>query len=323
MPTHNSMLVNLVERFALLAVWAVLIAGFGLALPHAFLSWANFAAMAATYAPAAVLAIALIIPITAGDFDLSAGANLTLSACVIGVLNVHHGVPVGVATAAALGIGGLVGAVNALFIVRFAMPSLVVTLGTSSLMLGLVQWLTNSATISGISGALVNAMVGARVLGLPLAFYYVVLLTAVGFYVFEYTPLGRRLLFVGQGREVARLNGVDVDLVRGGALVMSGLLAALAGAFYAGVLGSADPSSGQNLLLPAFAAAYLGATTIVPGRFNPIGAVAAVYFLATGIIGLTMLGVPLWVTDVFNGAALILAVLISQIARGRSATDLT
>jgi ribose transport system permease protein len=88
------------------------------------------------------------------------------------------------------------------------------------------------------------------------------------------------------------------------------------------VLGSADPSSGQNLLLPAFAAAYLGATTIFPGRFNPVGSVAAVYFLATGITGLTMLGVPLWVTDIFNGAALILAVLISQIVRGRSTGDL-
>ena len=313
---------GILGRFALVGVWALLIAGFSLAMPGVFLSWANFTAMFGSSAPAAMLAIALIIPITAGDFDLSVGANLTLSACIIGVLNAQHGVPIGLAIVAALGAGALVGAVNALFIVGFAIPSLVVTLGTSSLLMGLVQWLTNSATISGISASLVNAVVGTRVLGVPLAFYDVIVVALLGFYVFEFTPLGRRLLFVGLGREVARLNGVDVGRVRAGAVIGAGLISALAGVIYAGVLGSSDPSSGQSLLLPAFAAAYLGATTIFPGRFNPIGSVAAVYFLATGITGLTMLGVPLWTTDVFNGAALIMAVLISQIARGRSVAEM-
>ncbi|WP_281167475.1 ABC transporter permease [Rubellimicrobium thermophilum] len=141
-------------------------------------------------------------------------------------------------------------------------------------------------------------------------------------YVFDFTPLGRRLLFVGRGREVARLNGIAVDRVRAGALVVSGLLSAAAGILYAGVLGSADPYSGLNFLLPAFAAAFLGATAIIPGRFNPWGALVAVYFLATGITGLTMMGIPLWVTNVFNGAALILAVTISQITRRREVSDI-
>jgi ribose transport system permease protein len=321
-PPAGRRLVGILGRFALVGVWALLIAGFSLVMPGVFLSWANFTAMFGSSAPAAMLAIALIIPITAGDFDLSVGANLTLSACIIGVLNAQHGVPVGLAITAAICAGALVGALNALFIVGFAIPSLVVTLGTSSLLMGLVQWLTNSATISGISVSLVNAVVGTRVLGVPLAFYDVVVVALLGFYVFEFTPLGRRLLFVGLGREVARLNGVDVGRVRAGALIGAGLISALAGVIYAGVLGSSDPSSGQSLLLPAFAAAYLGATTIFPGRFNPIGSVAAVYFLATGITGLTMLGVPLWTTDVFNGAALIMAVLISQIARGRSVAEM-
>jgi ribose transport system permease protein len=110
--------------------------------------------------------------------------------------------------------------------------------------------------------------------------------------------------------------------VRAGALIASGVLAAAAGVLYAGVLGSADPSSGLSFLLPAFAAAYLGATTIVPGRFNPWGAIVATYFLATGITGLSMLGIPLWVTNVFNGGALILAVTVSQLTRGREVPDI-
>ena len=126
----------------------------------------------------------------------------------------------------------------------------------------------------------------------------------------------------GGGREVARLVGINVGRVRAGCLIASSTLATVAGIIYVGVLGAADPVSGLNFLLPAFAAAYLGATSIVPGRFNPWGAFIAVYFLSSGITGLSMLGIPLWVTSLFNGGALILAVTLSQFARGREQMDL-
>lgn len=313
---------RLFERVALLLVWALLIGGFGAAMPQSFPTWGNFSIMFASYAPAALLALAIIVPLTAGDYDLSVGATLTLSSSVIGVLNVWQGIPILWVLLIVVGIGTLVGLINALFIIFFRVPSLVVTLGTTSLMSGIVQWITNSSTIGGIDNNLINAVVGVSFLGVPLAFYYALVAAVIMWYVFDYTPLGRKLLFVGRGREVARLNGIAVDRVRLGALVTSGVISAVAGILYAGVLGSADPYSGLNYLLPAFAAAFLGATTILPGRFNPWGAIVAVYFLATGITGLSMLGIPLWVTNVFNGGALILAVTISQLTRGREASDI-
>lgn len=313
---------RLFERIALLVVWLGLVVVYGLVLPQSFLSWGNFSILFASYSPAAMLALAIIVPLTAGDYDLSVGATLTLASALIGVLNVWMHWPILAVLAVAVLTGVVVGLINALFILFFRIPSLVVTLGTTSVMTGLAQWITNSSTIGGIDEGLVMAVVGGRLFGVPYAFYYA-LIAAVGmWYVFDYTPIGRRLLFVGRGREVARLNGISVDRVRLGALVTSGVLSALAGILYAGVLGSADPYSGLNFLLPAFAAAFLGATTILPGRFNPWGVIAAVYFLATGITGLTMLGIPLWVTNVFNGGALILAVTVSQLTRGREATDI-
>ncbi|MBP0617409.1 ABC transporter permease [Jiella mangrovi] len=313
---------RLFERVALVLVWLIIIAVFGAIMPRSFLNWGNFSIMFASYAPAALLALAIIVPLTAGDYDLSVGATLTLSSCVIGVLNVWAGLPILLVVLLALLAGLVVGLVNAFFIVYVRIPSLVVTLGTTSLMTGIVQWMTNSSTIGGIDNALIMAVVGGRLFGVPYAFYYALVAAIAMSYVFDFTPLGRRLLFVGRGREVARLNGIAVDRVRVGALVASGVISAAAGVLYAGVLGSADPYSGLNYLLPAFAAAFLGATTILPGRFNPWGAIVAVYFLATGITGLTMLGIPLWVTNVFNGGALILAVTISQLTRGREASDI-
>ncbi len=310
-----------VERFALIAAWAVVIIGFGIALPDSFLTWMNFAVMFASQAPAALLALALIVPLTAGDYDLSAGATVTLASMTIGVLNVNLGWPIVPAVLVALAGGALVGAVNAFFIVLFRIPSLVVTLSTASLITGGVQWMSNSSTIGGISQSLVDAVSGGQLFGIAYAFYYVLLIGVVLWYVLEYTPLGRRLLFVGRGREVARLVGIGVGTVRAGCLITSGVIAALSGVVYAGLLGAADPVSGLNFLLPAFAAAFLGATSIVPGRFNPWGAIIAVYFLSSGITGLAMLGIPMWVTNIFNGAALLLAVTLSQLVRGREETD--
>ncbi len=311
-----------VERFALIAVWLAIILVFSIMLPGIFLSWTNFSILFATQAPGAVLALALIIPLTAGDYDLSVGANLTLSAVTIGVLNVVYQIPIGFVVPIALAIGILVGLINSFFIVYVRIPSLVVTLGTTSVITGVVQWMTNSSTIGGISPVLINLVARGRLFGISYAFYYVILLAIIIWLIFEFTPLGRRILFVGRSREVARLSGIDVGRVRVGCLVSSAFLASLGGVIYAGLLGAADPFSGLNYLLPAFAAAYLGATAIMPGRFNPWGAVIAVYFLATGITGLTMLGIPLWVTSAFNGAALILAVTVSQFARGREETDI-
>ena len=288
------------ERFALLLVWALLIVVFSVMMPSIFLNWGNFAILFASYAPAALLALAIIVPLTSGDYDLAVGATMTLSSCLIGVLNVWMGWPILLCIAVALVAGVIVGLFHSLFIVYFRIPSLVVTLGSTSLMTGIVQWMTNSSTIGGIDNALINAVVGGRIFGIPYAFYYAIVAVLILWYVFEFTPMGRRMLFVGRGREVARLNGIAVDRMRIGALVASAVIASAAGGLYAGTLGSADPYSGLNYLLPAFAAAFLG----------------------SGITGLTMLGIPLWVTNVFNGGALIAAVTISQITRKREATDI-
>ena len=138
-------------------------------------------------------------------------------------------------------------------------------------MTGLVQWITNSSTIGGIDNALVMAVVGYRLFGVPYAFYYALAAAIVMWYVFDYTPLGRRLLFVGRGREVARLNGIAVDRVRLGALVTSGVLSAFAGILYAGVLGSADPYSGLNFLPPRLRRRLPGRDHDSPRAFQPLG----------------------------------------------------
>ena len=307
------------EALALPIAWVVVFVVFGFLRPETFLSSANFSSILASQAVLVVVALALVLVLTAGDYDLSVAAVVGLSGMIIALLNVNYGVPIGWAILAALAAGVAVGMINGLFVVVMQVDSLIVTLGMGTFVSGVVLWISGSNTVSGISSDLVGPVVVWRILGVPLEFYYAIGVAAAVWYALRYTPAGRRLLVVGRGREVARLSGIRVDAVRWAALVLSGLIAAFGGVLYAGTSGAAGPTSGLELLLPAFAAAFLGATTINPGRFNAWGTVIAVYFLVTGITGLQLLGAESYVQNMFYGAALVLAVSFSQYVRRRRA----
>ncbi|NBB48516.1 ABC transporter permease [Rhizobium sp. CRIBSB] len=309
------------ERFALVGAWLLLILIFGTLMPDSFLSWRSFSTLFGSQAVLVVLTLAIIIPLTSGDFDLSGASTLTMSCMLIAVLNVKLGWPIVPVMLIALASGVVIGAVNAFFVLYFRIHSLIVTLGVGTFVNGLILWVSNSQTISGVSMGLVEWVIINRLFGIPLAFFYALILAAIIWYALEFTIAGRKLLFVGRGREVSRLSGINVDRVRASAFVLSGLISAFAGMLYAGMTGSADPLSGLNLLLPAFAAAFLGATTISPGRFNAFGAVISVYFLVTGITGLTMLGADAYVQNLFYGGALVIAVSLSQLVRNRQPQD--
>lgn len=312
-----------VERYAIIGIWVLIIAAFALidATVYGssrFFSWTNFSTIFGTQGVLVVLTLGLLLPLTAGDFDLSVAATMTLASLTVAIL-IAGGNPTVVAVFAGLAVGAFIGSLNALFILYFRIHSLIVTLGMATLVIGIGKWISASRTVSifGANPTLIEWINQTRILGISMSFWYAALLCAAIWYFLEYTTPGRRLLFVGRAREVARLAGIRVDAVRAYALIGSGLIAALAGVLAVGINGSADPSSRIGLLLPAFAAAFLGATSIVPGRFNPLGSFIGVYLLATGISGLQIFGIPNFVQDLFYGGGLILAVAASQLVRRR------
>jgi ribose transport system permease protein len=176
---------------------------------------------------------------------------------------------------------------------------------------GLTLLLSGENTISGVSTGLVS-LVNGTWFGISHLFYFALVLTLLLWYIAEHTITGRRTLFAGLGPVVAQLSGVKVSRLRWGAMTASGFLAALAGLSYVGTIGAADPVSASGFLLPAYAAMFLGATTIAPGRFNAWGTTIATYFLATGFTGLELLGVNSWVQQVFYGGILVVAVALAS-----------
>jgi ribose transport system permease protein len=310
---------GLVQRFSLVIVWGIVVLVFSLLSKTSgtFPTVANFSSIFGTQAVLVVLTLGILIPLTAGDYDLSVAATLTAAAMMVAILNANDHWSIYLTMIVVLAMGATVGFVNGAIVVLIGVDPFIVTLGMATFIEGVVLWMSNSLTISGVSTGLVTAVALDRFLSVPLEFWYAIALMVVLWYVFEFTAVGRRLLFVGRGRSVSRLSGINVGRARWGAFVASGTVAAGAGIMYVGTTGAADPTSGLSFLLPAYAAAFLGATCIMPGRFNPIGATIAVYFLTTGISGLQLFGAQSYVQELFYGAALVIAVALTQISTRR------
>jgi ribose transport system permease protein len=175
-------------------------------------------------------------------------------------------------------------------------------------------WYTGGAPIyTGVPKSLTQLARG-HLAGIPNPVIYVAFVTVVLWFVLARLPLGRRLYAVGGNRRAAELSGIRSDRILIATFIGSGLLAAAAGVVLGSQLGSVVPGGETTYLLPAFAGAFLGATALTPGRFNPIGAVLATYTLSVAVSGLQQLGAPFWVQPVFNGTVLLVAVGLSGYA---------
>lgn len=298
------------DRFSGLYVWAALILIFSLWVPSLFDTANNARIIAGSQAITAMVAMGLIVPVACGAFDLSIAGTLGVSVCtVIWFQANHHGWGLGILVALLIGVA--VGLVNSFIVVKLHVDSFIGTLGMSSILLALTEWITGGGQIANGVSASFTAIGQTQVWGLPLPVFYMAGLAIILWWLLEYTPVGRYLYGIGGNPQAARLAGIRVGRITTGAFVLSGLVAAFSGVVLAAELGSASPDVGGPYLLPAFSAVFLGATQVFPGRVNVPGTLIAIFLLATGVKGLQLAGAPGYINDLFNGAALIIAVALA------------
>jgi len=312
-PRRNVSVRALGESNALLAL-LIVIGAFFAVLPRSrdvFLSADNLAVLLGNQATVAMLALAAIIPLVSGYFDFSLGANAALSTVLAAGLMSRHDVPLLVACAACVVVGALIGLVNGVLVTRFRLNAFVTTLAMATLIAGLIQWYTGGQTIlQGISPGLVT-FGSTNLFGVPEVVYVVGVVAAILWYVLTHTPYGRSLYAIGANPQAAMLVGIRSDKYVAISFVMAGVIASLTGILQLARIGSATADSGNSLLFPALAAAFLGATAVRPGFFNVVGTVIGVLFVSVAVSGLTLAGASSWVSPVFNGAALLAAVGLS------------
>jgi ribose transport system permease protein len=309
---------ELAKRFGVIWVWGVLIIIFGVLRPSQFLTLSNFQTMFDSQSVLLILSLAFVVSLISGDFDLSVAGVFSMDLVIIGRMNIVDHTNPFLVFAAVIGLSAVVGVVQALLIVKLNLSSFIVTLGTGTAYMGIAYAINNSA-VSGVSAPYAKFM--SYSFGVQMALWIGIGLVLVLWYVYGYTPLGRRLFFVGANRNVARLAGINVNRLRFGSLVAGSVLASLAAIVTGGYLNEADPSIGATFLLPAASGALLGTTCIWPGRPNPVGTFVATYFLVTGYTGLEELGLSSWIQQVFYGVALVAAVGVSSFAARKSGAE--
>lgn len=303
--------VDYLEAFALPAC-LVLAGAFFAVYPSTsttFLTAANLQVLIAGQAVVAIVALALLIPLCASQWDLSVGATAALSAVFAASTmsggSVTRGVAVGIA------VGVLVGLVNALIVTRFNVDAVIATLGTMTIVAGVINMKTGGIpVVTAIPDSIVNLGSGTW-LGIPSLGILVVVIALMAHYLLEHTPYGRYLYALGANPTAARLVGLRTRWLTSSAFVVAGVLAALGGILAVARAGSANPHLGDQLLLPAFAAAFLSAASIKPGRPNVGGLLVAVYFLAVINNGLNLAGAKPYVSSFVNGGALIIGVALA------------
>lgn len=305
-------------RFAVIGVWALFAIAFAFLIPDTFLTAGAFRTIFGSQQALVFLTASLLCTIIVGEFvDMSVASNFGLAATVVTVLNVTYGVNVWIAALVSVAIATIVGFVNGFLIVRVGVNTIVVTLGMGTFLLGIALWLTNLMPVSGLPSWF-SRIALLSIGGLPLSFFLGLVLMLGFAYVLTFTPLGRNMRFVGENREVSRLAGVRVNRIRFGAFIVGGLIGGLGGVISAAATGGFDPASSQAYLLPVFASTFLGTAIFLPGRFNPLGTLVAIYFLATGVLGLQLLGANARISNVFYGGVLVVAVTISTVLAKRS-----
>jgi ribose transport system permease protein len=307
----------LISRTSLIGIWFVMIAVYAIIEPGTFLQSGTFQTIFGSQVELVFLALALICTFVVGEFDLSVASMMGLAATLVPLLVVEHGMNSVLASVIAVLASGAVGALNGFLVIVVGVDAIVATLGMATFILGITLALTNLEAVNGLS-ATYSQLALRDVLGLPIAFYYGLVATLLLAYLLTSTPLGLRMAFVGSGREVARLAGINVRRIRFGAYVASGVLCGIGGVIVTATLGGYDPNASTTYLLPAFAAVFLGTAAIQPGKFNPIGTLIGVYFLQTGIVGLQLQGLTGWISSVFYGGTLVLAVAITTLIQKRA-----
>ncbi len=311
-PGGQGLLARATQIFAVwnLAILLVLlIVAFSLLEPDTFLTPFTFQSMVNSRSINALVALAVMIPLASNNFDLSAASTLGIAQVLANGLQTQQGMPWPLAALLCLVVGALVGLINGVLVTRAKINSFIATLGSGTLLLGLNQWYTGGRQVVGVlphDFILLSARIDHT--GIPATVVYVLVISLVLWVVFDYLPLGRFLYIIGDSPRAAELSGISATTHVTLAFIASGTLAAFAGIILQAQLQVGQSTVGQELMLPAFTGALLGATAIRPGRPNVWGTVLAVAVLAVAVAGLTQLGAPFFVENLFNGAMLILAV---------------
>ena len=308
-------------RYGLLLLCVVLIVVFSLTT-ESFASMLTVQAILASKSKIALLALAATITMIVGKIDLNVGFGIVLWHILAINLQVAGGFSWPEACLIVLVLAALYGFLNGILVALADIDSFVATLGSGTVLYAVALWYSGGRQIVGNLPDAFIALHHTELAGIPIVAFYVLLIAVVLWLVTENMPLGRCMYAVGGNPTAARLNGISVNRYIIGAFIASSTLTGFTGILIAAEQGVGQASVGMDFLLPALVGAFLGSTTIRPGRVNVWGTVVGIAILAIGIAGIQQFGGAFWVEPLFNGATLLLSITLAGYAQRRRILNL-
>ncbi len=262
-----------------------------------------------------IVGFSQMLVLTIGHMNLSAGAIGGLAGVTVGWLFQAFAAPAWVVIPAGILVGTACGVFNGLLIVRTGINAFVITLGTSSIYLGINYGLTKAMPFSRVPPAF--DFIGRAKLLQTIPFLAFVMLAVAGllYFLFQHTVLGRRILAIGGNQEAAVLSGINTRRVIVLVHTLSGVVAGLGGVLFVGRLGAAHPTIGQNWLLMSFAVPVIGGTALNGGYTSILGVILGGFLMTLLSNGLVLLRVNIYLESLFMGILVLIAVIVD---RGRA-----
>ncbi len=302
------------RRWGIAVVFLALVVTMVLTSPQ-FRTQANVLNLLQQNAIIGILACAMTFAIILGGFDLSVGANAAMSSVVAARLMIDVNIPVGIIGALVAGL--IVGVINGWLIAYVGVNPFVSTLGTMTVIRGLVYVYTNATPLFGVSFAFTRVGLG-RTLGVPNPFWIFLAVAIVLYVLLAKTRFGHYVYAIGGNVSATRQMGIDVNRTRLLVYAMIGVCAAICGIILVGQTATGQPAGALNYELTAIGAVIVGGATLSGGYGNLLSTIIGVYLLGVVSNALNLFGVsPFW-QPVATGSILIVAVALDS-AAARSA----
>ncbi|KAA3655744.1 MAG: ribose ABC transporter permease [Chloroflexi bacterium] len=312
-PTNS--LVEILRRYSvfLILIGIGLIFAFG---SERFLTTSNLLNVALQTSIVAIVAIGMTFTILTAGIDLSVGSVMALCGALAAGLAVRQEMGTFPAILIALAVGGLIGAVNGLLIVKGKMPPFVATLAMMAVARGITLVYTEGRPISGIDEQF-TALSSAEVLGITMPVIIMLVVLLIAYLTLRYTKFGNYVYSTGGNEEISRLAGITTQWVTLWVHVISGVTAALGGVLLVARLWSAQPNAAVGAELDAIAAPVLGGVSLFGGVGSVVGTVVGAFILGILSNGLNLMGVPSFYQQVIKGVVLILAIVLDLLTKRR------
>ncbi|MBM4024885.1 MAG: ABC transporter permease [Planctomycetes bacterium] len=275
-----------------------------------FFTLTTFRTIANQIPDTTIAAVGMTFVLILAGIDLSVGSVLALSSAALGIALVNWGLPLALAVPACLLVGLACGGANGLIIIRWRLPSFIVTLGMLEAARGAAYWVTQSRTI--YVGGPVEVITETTILGLSLPFLLAILIVVAGQLVLSRTVFGRYLIAIGTNEEAVRLSGIDPRPYKLAVFVLSGLLAAVAATIQTARMSSANPNTATGFELQVIAAVVIGGTSLMGGRGSVVRSFFGVLIIAVLGAGLAQVGVRDEYKRLITGCVIVAAVILDQ-----------